>query len=58
MYWEDYDGQDSKDFQAVEYKPIIGDVVRVPIEEDLESQVSEIRRCNGASTLIRVIRED
>lgn len=58
MYWEDYDGQDGKDFTHVEYKPIIGNPVRVPIEGDLEDMVNEIRRCNGAATQVRVLREE
>ena len=58
MYWEDYDGQDAKDFQFVEYNSIMGKTVRVPVESDLDDQVAEIRRCNGSATRIRVLREN
>lgn len=57
MYWEDYDGQDSADFTYVEYTNIIGNTVRVPVEADLDAQVTEIRRCNGTATQVRVLRE-
>lgn len=58
MYWEDYDGQDAKDFQFVEYTSIMNQTVRVPVEDDLDEQVAEIRRCNGSATQIRVLREN
>lgn len=55
-YWEIYDDQSSADFSTLSYEKLSGEVVEVATEEDLERQVDEIRRVNGASTVIKVYR--
>lgn len=55
-YWEVYDDQTSADFSSLSYVDLEGNTLEVPTEDDLEAQVSEIRRINGASTQIKVYR--
>lgn len=56
-YWEYYDDQTSEGFQSLEYIDRLGKIVTRPVENDLESQVNEIRRVNGANTDIKLIGE-
>lgn len=55
-YWEVYDDQSSSDFSMLSYVNLSGETVEVATEPDLEAQVEEIRRVNGASTTIKVYR--
>lgn len=53
-YWEFYDDQDGSKFATLQYVNLAGDEVEEPIEDDLEKQVFEIRRKNGASVPIKL----
>lgn len=55
-YWEIYDDQSSADFSTLSYESLSGDTIEVATEEDLDAQVREIRRVNGAATVIKVYR--
>ena len=55
-YWEVYDDQSSDEFSTLSYENLAGETVEVPTETDLETQVAEIRRVNGAATVIKVYR--
>ena len=56
MYWEDYDGQNGEDFKYVGYTNLKGEPVILPITQQLEDMVREIRRASGSSTQIRIYR--
>lgn len=53
-YWEYYDDQSSADFSEVSYTDLTGKEVHVPAEEDLTSQVYELRRRFGMDSEIKV----
>lgn len=58
MYYEDYDGQDGTEFDELEYYNVFKTRVVVPVSDNLESQVAEIIRCNGATTRVRLLRKE
>ncbi|MCM1234402.1 MAG: hypothetical protein NC489_30240 [Ruminococcus flavefaciens] len=53
-YWELYDDQSSEDFTELSYVNLKGETVFVPTEQDLASQVYDLRRRFGANTEIKV----
>ena len=58
MYWEDYDDQDSADFNYVGYIDLSGRQRVDVVQSNLIAQVAEILRVNGKSTEVRVYRDD
>ena len=55
-YWEDYDGQNVSEFKTIGFNNSRGELVFVPIESDIKSQIREIKRINGRDTGIKVYK--
>ena len=57
MYWEEYDNQNSSDFDYVGYIDLSGNEVVSPVGSNLAQQVAEIYRCNGKNTVVKVYKD-